>query len=174
MFLPFMYILGITVGLVEVPDWKGAHIYGNIWFELFIDLYAICIILAFIPARIRRWCHHLIYIIAYTLALIDVFCWEKFSSTISPSMLLLVSETTGFRVSQHIHHSRPVCHQFRLDHGHTALPCARHHVAKTQASEDLGRKSRRYHQAKAKVSPRFPRHSYPHLHHIGRRIVAFQ
>ncbi len=100
MFLPFMYILGIVVGIVEVPNWKGAHIYGNIWLELFIDLYAICIILAFIPARIRRWCHHLIYIIAYTLALIDVFCWEKFSSTISPSMLLLVSETTGNEASE--------------------------------------------------------------------------
>ena len=102
MFLPFMYVLGIVVGSLEVPDWKGAHIYGNIWYELFTDLYAICIILAFFPKGIRRWCHHLIYIIAYALALIDVFCWVRFSSAISPSILLLVSETTGSEASEFV------------------------------------------------------------------------
>ena len=44
MLMLFMYILGIAVALSELPTWIGAKLYGNLWLELFTDLYAICII----------------------------------------------------------------------------------------------------------------------------------
>lgn len=103
MLMLFMYILGIAVALSELPTWKGAKLYGNLWLELFADLYAICILLCLFPDKIRRWCHLIVYAIAYPLAIIDVFCWVRFGSSISPSMLLLVGETTDNEATEFLY-----------------------------------------------------------------------
>ena len=93
-FFFFMYLIGILVSYAELPtNNPDAAVYSNLWLELFLDLYVICIILTLFPLKIRRWIRAFLYIIAYCTSLIDLFCWVKFQSTLNPSMLLLVGET---------------------------------------------------------------------------------
>lgn len=103
MFL-FLYILGITSSIVTVPDTKGAHMYENAPWELFCDVYLLCALVCLIPERriynkvsvtLRDIVKALVYCVAYPLYIIDTFCWVKFGTTISPSMLLLVGETNS-------------------------------------------------------------------------------
>ena len=100
-FFFFMYLIGVIVTYEELPrDNPDACVYGNLWLELFLDLYVVCLLLTFIPMRIRRWIRAFLYVIAYATTIADVFCWEKFQSTLNPSMLLLVGETDGREASE--------------------------------------------------------------------------
>lgn len=103
LFFVFMYALGILVSFQELPD-KNPYdaIYENLWLELFLDLYIICFVLTLIPKYIRPWIRLIFYAIAYTTALADLFCWEKFQTMINPSMLLLVGETDGREASEFV------------------------------------------------------------------------
>ena len=99
-FLVFMYALGIVEGYAVLPHWKGAEVYGNLYYELFFDLLILTFFVALVPRNIGRFplrkaVRGFIYIVAYSLAIIDTFCMVQFGNTISPSMLLLVGETTG-------------------------------------------------------------------------------
>lgn len=40
------------------------------------------------------------YVVAYTTTIIDLFCWDKFQSTLNPSMLLLAAETDKREASE--------------------------------------------------------------------------
>ena len=100
-FFFFMYLIGVLVTYEELPkDNPDACVYGNLWLELFLDLYVVCLLLTFIPMRIRRWIRAFLYVIAYATTMADVFCWEKFQSILNPSMLLLVGETDGREASE--------------------------------------------------------------------------
>ena len=100
-FFFFMYLIGILVSYVELPtNNPDAAVYSNLWLELFLDLYVICIILTLFPLKIRRWIRAFLYIIAYCTSLTDLFCWVKFQSTLNPSMLLLVGETDEREASE--------------------------------------------------------------------------
>ena len=99
-FLVFMYALGIVESYAVLPHWKGAKVYDNLYYELFFDLLILTFLVALVPQKIRKFplrkaVRGIIYIIAYSLAIIDTFCMVQFGNTISPSMLLLVGETTG-------------------------------------------------------------------------------
>lgn len=100
MFMLFMYGLGIIVSYVTKLPYKDAEIYDNTYYELFFDLYVIAFFLWLIPRKVRGWVRGLIYVVAYSLAIIDCFCFVKFGATISPSMLLLVNETNGGEASE--------------------------------------------------------------------------
>ena len=100
-FFFFMYLIGILVSYAELPtNNPDAAVYSNLWLELFLDLYVICIILTLFPLKIRRWIRAFLYIIAYCTSLTDLFCWVKFQSTLNPSMLLLVGETDERETSE--------------------------------------------------------------------------
>jgi len=100
-FFFFMYLIGILVSYAELPtNNPNAAVYSNLWLELFLDLYVICIILTLFPLKIRRWIRAFLYIIAYSTSLTDLFCWVKFQSTLNPSMLLLVGETDEREASE--------------------------------------------------------------------------
>lgn len=100
-FFFFMYLIGILVSYAELPtNNPDAAVYSNLWLELFLDLYVICIILTLFPVKIRRWIRAFLYIIAYCTSLTDLFCWVKFQSTLNPSMLLLVGETDEREASE--------------------------------------------------------------------------
>ena len=65
-FFFFMYLIGILVSYAELPtNNPDAAVYSNLWLELFLDLYIICIILTLFPLKIRRWIRAFLYIIAY-------------------------------------------------------------------------------------------------------------
>lgn len=88
-----MYALGILCAYLTLPNNKGQDVYDNLWLELFLDVYFACAVLTAIPAKVRRWVRLALYVVLYGVALTDVFCFWKFGSVISPSMLMLVGET---------------------------------------------------------------------------------
>ena len=90
-FFVFMYLLGMISSFVTTPV-NGA-LYDNLFLELFVDLYILCAILALFPRKVRLCLRALLYIILYSTAAADTYCFVNFGSTLNPSMLMLVGET---------------------------------------------------------------------------------
>ncbi|MCI1349762.1 MAG: phosphoethanolamine transferase [Prevotella sp.] len=101
-FFVFMYILGVVSAFCVLPDHAGAHVATSMYTELFLDLYVACCILMLIPLKIRRWIRGILYFILYFTALADTYCFVDFSSTLNPSILMLVGETNGREASEAI------------------------------------------------------------------------
>ena len=110
MFL-FLYLAGIMSSILTVPPYKTAHMYQWAPYELFADVYIIATIWLLIKELLYKegattvgrkmcnWGYRLLmavfYVIVYVLYIADMFCFVKFGSTLNPSMLLLIGETTG-------------------------------------------------------------------------------
>lgn len=62
--------------------------------ELFLDMYVVCAVLMLIPRKVRIWVKVLLCVFLYGIALVDMFCYERFESTLTPSMVMLAGETT--------------------------------------------------------------------------------
>ncbi|MBM6993039.1 MAG: phosphoethanolamine transferase [Prevotella sp.] len=92
-FFVTMYVLGVLCAVLTLPDTKGTKLYDNLFTELFLDVYLACVVLTLIPQKVRAWVRMLLYAVLYAVAIVDVYCFWKFGSTITPTMLLLVSET---------------------------------------------------------------------------------
>ncbi len=92
-FFVFMYALGMVAAVCTVNfQWKQ-RLYEHSWWELALWLYAIAALLAVLPKIVRRIARGIIYIVAYTVAIVDVYCFVKFESALNPSILMLVNET---------------------------------------------------------------------------------
>lgn len=95
-FFVFMYALGYCCTQKEIRlHLRGAVPYELSAVELFFDLYLLCAILAVIPRKVRRVIRAVLAFIFYAVALIDMFCYVHFESTLTPTMLMLFFETTG-------------------------------------------------------------------------------
>jgi len=95
-FFVFMFVLGYFCTQTEIRlHLKGAKPYELSATELFFDLYLLCAVLALLPQKIRKWIRLLLAILLYIVALIDMFCYVCFESTLTPTMLMLFFETTG-------------------------------------------------------------------------------
>lgn len=95
-FFVFMFALGYLCTQTEVRlHIKGAKPYELSATELFFDLYLVCAVLALIPSKVRKWVRLLLAVLFYAVALIDMFCYVHFESTLTPTMLMLFFETTG-------------------------------------------------------------------------------
>ena len=98
-FFVFMFALGWLCTQLEImPVYlvgKGAKPYELSAPELFLDIYVVCVFLTLIPQKIRIWVKALLYIVLYGTALVDMYCYERFDSTLTPTMLMLVSETNS-------------------------------------------------------------------------------
>ena len=110
MFL-FLYLAGIMSSILTVPPYKTAHMYQWAPYELFADVYIIATIWLLIKELLYKegattvgrkmcnWGYRLLlavfYVAVYVLYIADMFCFVKFGSTLNPSMLLLIGETTG-------------------------------------------------------------------------------
>lgn len=99
-FFAFMYILGVLTAVVTLFRWQ--NIYDNLFLELFFDLYIACIVLAFIPKKVRFWLRGMLYVVLYAVAIADIYCFINFGSTLNPSMLMLVGETNSSEASNFI------------------------------------------------------------------------
>lgn len=99
-FFVFMFLLGYACTMLEVPHVRGAKPYSLAPIELFFDLYIVCIILSIIPHKIRRWIKAAMYTVIYPTSIIDIYCFVKFGSTLTPTMLLLVGETNSSEASE--------------------------------------------------------------------------
>ena len=98
-FFVFMFALGWLCTQIEIMPYylrdRGAKPYELSAPELFLDIYVLCVILTLIPRKICIWVKALIYILLYGVAIADMFCYERFESTLTPTMLMLVGETSG-------------------------------------------------------------------------------
>ena len=98
-----MYILGLFVAIFELPTNKpNVTLYPNLWFEQFFDLYFICAIITLISKHVRKFFIVICYIVIYAISVVDLFCWVKFQSPLSPTMLLLAGETNGREAGEFI------------------------------------------------------------------------
>lgn len=96
----FMYALGLVCTYAVVPDKKGYHAWSLSPYELFVDVTIIVLIAKLLPEKVSLWFKRLVYFVAYLLAIIDVYCFVKFDTTITPTMLLLIGETNGDEASE--------------------------------------------------------------------------
>ncbi len=94
-FFVFMYVLGVVCSWATDPHTRGYHYYELTYVELFLDLYVVCVVLAVIPRKVSVWVRRLLYVVFYAVAIVDVFCFVKFESTLNPTMLLLLDETNS-------------------------------------------------------------------------------
>lgn len=82
-FFFFMYALGCVSSWAVLPDSRGAKVYDNLYLELLLDTYVVCIVLALLPLVVRRWARGILYAVLYTTSLVDVYCFVKFQSTLT-------------------------------------------------------------------------------------------
>ena len=101
-FFMFMYLLGCVCAWATLPDTRNARLYDNLYLELFIDLYLLCILLTVLPRKVMIWVRALLYAVFYAAAVVDVYCFVKFESTLTPTMLLLVGETDSREAGEFI------------------------------------------------------------------------
>ncbi|MBR4898365.1 MAG: sulfatase-like hydrolase/transferase [Prevotella sp.] len=95
-FFAFMYALGYYCTQTEIQlHLRGAVPYKLSASELFFDVYLLCALLALIPRIVRKWVRLVVAVLLYAIALIDVFCYVRFESTLTPTMLMLFFETNG-------------------------------------------------------------------------------
>ena len=94
-FFVFMFVLCYVCNRLGTPTFSELGI-----FELFADLYILCVALSFIPWKVRRWIKGAVYVVMYTTSIVDMYCTVKFGSTFTPTMLLLMEETTGSEASE--------------------------------------------------------------------------
>ena len=94
-FWVFMYALGIVTAFVVLPQTRNAKVYDHLYTELFVDVTVLFLFLSLLPQKISVWIKRLFYVIAYIVAIVDVYCFIKFGSTLTPTMLLLVGETNA-------------------------------------------------------------------------------
>lgn len=101
-FFVFTYLLGCICAWATLPDTRGAKLYENLYLELFLDTYLLAAVLTVLPRRARIWTRAVFYAVLYTAAIIDVYCFVKFESTLTPTMLLLVGETDSREAGEFI------------------------------------------------------------------------
>ena len=93
-FFVFMFALGYLCTQTEITlHVKGAKPYELSVPELLFDLYVVCVLLTLISRKLRYWVRALLYVVFYGVALADMFCYVRFESTLTPTMLMLLSET---------------------------------------------------------------------------------
>ena len=103
-FFVFMFVLGLLCTQLEIMPYylrnHGAEPYDLSVPELFLDIYVVCVLLTLIPRKVRIFVKALLYVLLYGVAIVDMYCYERFESTLTPTMLMLVGETTPQEASE--------------------------------------------------------------------------
>lgn len=103
LFFAAMYLLGCIVAWTTKLPYKHITIYENLYWELLLDNYLLCLLLTLIPAKVRRWVRAALALLLYLIALVDVYCFQQFGSTLNPTMLLLLGETNTREAGEFLH-----------------------------------------------------------------------
>lgn len=93
-FFVFMYILG---SICILTFYNQIYTNGQIKMlgELFLDTYILTLLVTLVPSRIRKYIKWIILCILYLIAIIDIFCFTRFGTGISPNIIQLIIETNG-------------------------------------------------------------------------------
>ena len=98
-FFVTMFALGYLCTQLELMPYhlrdRGARPYELSAAELLTDLYLLCAVLTVFPRKARLFLKALLYILFYGAAIADMYCYERFETTLTPTMLMLVGETNG-------------------------------------------------------------------------------
>lgn len=98
LFFFFTYLLGWFCALLTLPNTRGASLYDHLFAELFVDLYVLCALLLILPQQLRSILRGIFSVFLYIVALVDVYCFDQFHSTLTPTMLQLLNETDSREV----------------------------------------------------------------------------
>lgn len=101
LFFIFMFLTGWLCCQIELSTHLiGAKPYEHAAEELFVDLYLLCTLLSLIPKKGRRWVRGVLTVLLYAVAIADVYCYVRFESMLTPTMLMLVGETNSREASE--------------------------------------------------------------------------
>lgn len=87
----FLFITGAFCNLLFA--WNGSRVIGLL--QLFFDLYIIVILGSLLPKKIWNVIKTSLSTFLYTICIIDLFCWFKLSSPISPTLLTTFLQTNN-------------------------------------------------------------------------------
>lgn len=101
-FFVFMYLLG-ALCIYTTGEKSYLPYFVTLFAELFLDLYLLCLLLLCFPPKVRSFCHFTLSFLFYSLAIVDLFCFYRFGTTISPNILRLITETNSTEASEFLH-----------------------------------------------------------------------
>lgn len=100
-FFFFLYVLGILTTLLET--WGLGYAIPKFNFLSWImDVYILCVLLEVVPKRIKLICRIIIFLIAYILSIVDIFCVDTFSAKIGPEIVNVILETNTQESSEFV------------------------------------------------------------------------
>jgi len=88
-FFGFMYLLFVWCYYAEPGATSAPFRYA----ELYADLFAVCLVLGFLPCRLRRGVRWILALFFFLVVGVDCFVYHRFDSTLTPTMLQLAMET---------------------------------------------------------------------------------
>ena len=76
-FFVFMFVLGLLCTQLEIMPYylrnRGAEPYDLSVPELFLDIYIVCVLLTLIPRKVRIFVRALLYVLLYSVAIVDMY-----------------------------------------------------------------------------------------------------
>lgn len=91
LFFALMYLVGATSVVFE--PWNGSRFW--MLFELFADLYVVCLLLMLLPSRWRGVGRVVCAAATYLLSAVDMACYVRVGMPITPMLVQLVMQTNG-------------------------------------------------------------------------------
>ena len=87
----FTYIL--LAGCNMLIAWNGSRVIGLL--QLFLELYIVSLLLSFFPNKPRNVIKCILAITAYIICAVDLYCWNRLGSPITPTLLNTFLQTNG-------------------------------------------------------------------------------
>lgn len=73
--------------------WEGSRLIG--FFQLFLDVYVVVVIGSLLPRKVWNIAKWILTIFFYTVSIIDLFCWFRLATPISPTLLVTFMQTNS-------------------------------------------------------------------------------
>ncbi len=107
-FIVSMFGLGILCQILTLKEGWPSFSLRN-FTEVLLYLHLLACMLYILPKRLSGILLTLLYILFYSLAYIDAFCHYSFDDSISPALLLLLSETNAQEAAEFASHFLATC-----------------------------------------------------------------
>ena len=91
-FFIFMYLLGLLC-ILTTAERSYLPFFIRLFPELFLDIYILCFFLEYLSFKWKKTLRFSISLLLYIIAIIDLFCYIRIGSTITPCILQLVLDS---------------------------------------------------------------------------------